>query len=529
VLLGPDRVALLWKGTMPDSADRAARQAAALAAMPDSIGVGPFFPLGERAYYWIVTPVDRAGRRIGYVAALRPIGGETVARQVRSLIGDDIVVYFANTTTKVWVALDGRITPAPASWPFSGPARYDHLSGVDVGHAAAIERTPWSVVAEEPLRRVEAGPSRFLTRGALITLLLSLAGAVGAWILSRAITRPLRELRRAAEAIARGDYSRRIGSQRADELGVLAESFDSMATQVEGSHAELTRQFQMARTLAEQLERLNRDLNEAVEEAAIANRAKSEFLATISHEIRTPINAIVGYADLLRLGIAGPLQEEQAAQVERIRRNAAHLTGLVNQVLDFARIEAGTIRGVPQIASVTESINTALGAVRPAAATAGVTLAVDEDGDTPAMYVGDPQRVNQILINLLSNAIKFSRAAGQVSVRHDVGDATVRGVQGRWTRIVVEDDGIGIPAERLEHIFEPFVQVDTGYTRKYEGVGLGLAISARLAREMGGELTAESELGEGSRFILWLPAGDAWRADDHAGTRGTQELSGRAD
>ena len=509
VLLAPDRSAMLWDGQLPGGGTGPERRPARIAGLPDSTGVGPYIDIAGRGYFWIAVPVQRAGERLGYLAALRPMGGATMAAQVQSLIGEDIDLLFGNRAGGPWVALDGSVFEPPAEWPFDGSARYDRDSRPELAHATAIAGTPWSVVAEEPLSRVLASARRFLRRGAVVALLLSLAGAAGAWALSRALTRQLREMRLASEGLARGDYSRRIGSHRTDELGVLADSFDSMAAQVESSHDELTRHFQTARSLAEQLEKLNRQLRAAVEEADIANRAKSEFLAAMSHELRTPINAIIGYAELLGMGVPEAPTPAQEVQIERIRENGQRLTSLVDQVLDFARIEAGTLPLEPRVALAAESVENALGALRPAADVAGITLSVEPEGEPHTAYLGDPRRVDQILVNLLSNAIKFSRAGGRVSIRHDVTEGTVEGVEGRWARIEVEDDGLGIPEEKLAAIFEPFVQIDSGYTRRYEGIGLGLAISLRLAREMGGELTVASELGSGSTFTLWLPAAEA--------------------
>jgi PAS domain S-box-containing protein len=238
-----------------------------------------------------------------------------------------------------------------------------------------------------------------------------------------------------------------------------------------------------------------------------ANNAKGEFLATMSHEIRTPINAILGYTQLLDMGIVGAISAKQREQLDRLRRSAAHLLRLVNEVLDLAS-DADTMRIDRELAPTDEVLEDALAIGRPLALGRAITIA--SDGDGRLLYVGDVGRVRQILVNLLSNAVKFSPPGGHIDISTELTQPpsleTLESGGRRFVAIGIRDAGVGIPADELKHIFDPFMQAETGTTRSFSGSGLGLTISRRLARLMGGDITVESELGHGSMFTLWLPA-----------------------
>jgi signal transduction histidine kinase len=243
----------------------------------------------------------------------------------------------------------------------------------------------------------------------------------------------------------------------------------------------------------------------------------------MSHEIRTPINAVLGYSELLALELAGPLTEEQSAQIARIRVSTVHLLTLVNEVLDLAKIESGTLRVDVGEVPAGDTMNAALSLLAPQAVAKGVTISerctgacegheVSEGGE--ARYIGDPDRVRQILTNLIGNAVKFTNAGGSVAVSCELPDGARRDSSGPpgegFVAFRVRDTGIGIAADQLDHIFEAFVQAETNsrspYTREQAGTGLGLAISQQLAHRMGGRITVESEPGVGSEFTLLMPA-----------------------
>jgi PAS domain S-box-containing protein len=287
-----------------------------------------------------------------------------------------------------------------------------------------------------------------------------------------------------------------------EAVPVLYESFRITDPDTE----ELIALATVTRDLTER-ERLLREAQQARGDAERANQAKSQFLANMSHEIRTPINAVMGYADLLDAGVAGELTPQQEEYLGRIRRSSQHLLGLVNDVLDLAKIEAGEMTVREEEGSAVSVMGAALQLVGPQAAARGVELAPAEGCGPRARFRGDEDRVRQIVVNLLSNAVKFTEAGGRVAVRCEVrmeAGAALEG--GPWLAVEVEDTGVGIAPEQLERVFAPFVQVEEGHTRTRGGTGLGLTISRSLARMMGGDLTVRSSLGRGSCFTLWLPA-----------------------
>lgn len=246
--------------------------------------------------------------------------------------------------------------------------------------------------------------------------------------------------------------------------------------------------------------RLYEDAAGAREAAERANRAKSDFLAAMSHELRTPLNAIGGYADLMAMGLHGPLTPAQQEDLRRIARNQAHLLGIINDILNFASLEAGRVDIYLEDGPVHELIEDVEPLVAPRLGERNLGFVVDT-GD-PSLHVrADREKARQILLNLLTNACKFTEPGGQIGIRF--------GAEHGMVHIDVRDTGVGIAPEKLSAIFEPFVQVNRSLAHPTSGTGLGLAISRDLARRMGGDVTVQSNRGAGSTFTLALPRADS--------------------
>lgn len=297
------------------------------------------------------------------------------------------------------------------------------------------------------------------------------------------VTRDLTERRAAEERaiedarrLAASDAARRAAEQRELEVRDLASQLREQAVELEERTAEA---------------------EEARRRADEANRVKGQFLAAMSHELRTPLNAIGGYAELLAMELSGPVTEQQREQLARIRRSQQHLLGIINDILNFSRIEAGQLTYDLAPVALHDVVTLVVQMLAPQATAKHLQL-IDEGCPPDLAAWADRAKVEQIVLNLVSNAIKFTGAPGEIGVScHDRGDGSVG--------LVVRDTGVGIPGDKLEAIFEPFVQVGRTLTTGSEGAGLGLAISRDLARGMGGTITVRSTPGEGSAFTLVLP------------------------
>ncbi|MDQ2941358.1 MAG: ATP-binding protein [Chloroflexota bacterium] len=341
---------------------------------------------------------------------------------------------------------------------------------------------PFIASAQEQMAQAQAafdGDRSLLTATVLAFSAASVLAAMSlGYLLSWAFILPVRKMERALAAITAGDFTQRVQVPNRDELGKLARDLNVTTER-------LAKLFDEERALAEQLSLTNASL-------ARASEAKSRFLASVSHELRTPMNAILGFTDALLAGVDGPLNDDQQASLGWVQRGGRDLLGLINEILDLSKIEAGKLTVDPEPFDPRELVEAVVAQHRSLAVQKGIRLTAHDAG-APAEVILDRQRVRQILVNLFGNALKFT-LEGEVEVE-------TGGASESEFHVAVRDTGPGIAPEQHEAIFEEFRQAEGSSP----GTGLGLAISRRLARVMGGEITLESELGRGSVFHLRLP------------------------
>jgi signal transduction histidine kinase len=322
----------------------------------------------------------------------------------------------------------------------------------------------------------------------VVFLLMAALGILLSLLAANALSRPIRGLARFAGRIADGDYGAAVPFRRSDEIGELALSVEDMA-----------------RTLArhiDELEKRQRELTKAKEDAEFANREKSHFLANMSHELRTPLNAVIGFAEMLERKTFGPLGDARYEDyAKRIGESGGHLLQLINDVLDVAKIEAGGFVLDEEEVDLAETVDSCVRMVRDRAERGGVRVetAAAALASLP-LLLGDQRMVKQIVLNLLSNAVKFTPAGGRVAVAGGFGaDGGIV--------LEVADTGIGIAPEDIPRVTKPFVQLENPLSRKYQGSGLGLALAKSLTEFHGGALAIASEVGRGTTVAVRFPVG----------------------
>ncbi len=353
--------------------------------------------------------------------------------------------------------------------------------------------------------------ARAITIATLIFTLLAIVTAAGLWLaLTRSIVKPIVAIEESAKKIGKGDLSHRVPVMTEDEIGSLAVEFNRMVTSLENSYAVLEKKVQERteelRRANEQLSAKKQELEAANKELVEVNRMKNQFLASVSHELRTPLNSIIGFSELLQEMAFGELNEKQLQYVEFIRSSGAHLLHLINNILEFSRLESGRMALKKEEFPITEVLGEVLGAVRPMAHERGIVIETKSVPGSPVIKA-DRIKFKQIMMNLISNAVKFNVDHGRVHVDWETVEEPRGMKMESYILIRVSDTGMGITKENMKRLFRVFEKVDPVDSTEREGSGLGLVLAKRLVELHGGDISVESEPGKGSVFTVKLPQG----------------------
>jgi signal transduction histidine kinase/CheY-like chemotaxis protein len=431
-----------------------------------------------------------------------------VDAQGRLIAHPDISLVLRNTDMSRLAQVRAARGGASGS-PSEAVQESENIEGRKVLTASApVAPLGWRVFVELPADEAYAPLYAALQRLGLILLAaLGFAVLAGMFLAGRMVG-PIQALRAGAARIGSGDLSQRIAIKTGDELEALANQFNDMAGRLQESYAGLE----------QKVEERTREVEEKSRQLEIASQHKSQFLASMSHELRTPLNAIIGLTEMMVTNAARFGTEKAAEPLRRVHRAGSHLLGLINQVLDLSKIEAGKLELSPETVTLAPLIDEVIGTARQLAEQNKNRLVVESQENLGSLTV-DPMRLRQILFNLLSNACKFTKD-GRVTLR------VRKVVDGRnWVEFAVADTGIGMTPEQQAKLFEEFTQADSSTARQYGGTGLGLAITRKLARMMGGDVTVTSEPGKGSVFTARLPGSAESSAVSSIGPNGSRRAS----
>jgi signal transduction histidine kinase len=436
-------------------------------AMPAGSGASPLRRFGDHIYGESVAEIAGEGGRLGFLVVRRPLNGAQVADLLNRIVGQGASISLGNKAGDVWTDLSKAMAPPSVNLSRPGVAQTLGPNGPAIGALSEIRGTPWSMWVEFPQAQVLAPARAFLRRVLLVALVLVVLSAIGAGIVSARLTTPLHELTLASEAIAAGDYARRVTIDRRDELGRLSVAFNTMTQRVEGAH---------------------HDLEQRVQERTAELES---FSYSVSHDLRAPLRHITGFANMLREAAGPALGAEAGRHLTTIVDAASRMGRLIDDLLAFSRV------GRTQLARSAVDLNRVVQDAKREVSADINGRVVNWRVQALPVVEGDPALLRLVFVNLLSNALKYtarrSSSEIEVGVRPERGDAVV----------FVRDNGVGFDMQYAHKLFGVFQRLHS--SDDFEGTGIGLANVRRIVQRHGGRTWAEGAVDAGATFFISLP------------------------
>jgi signal transduction histidine kinase len=488
-LRGKDGKRLVWADCPAAAKEPPMRDGHALSTPPKGLAVGAIVADRGTLFYEATIPIIASPTdTIGTLSQFRQVSSAQTAQLIGGLIGSDATLLFGSPGG-IWTNLS-TVVPTPPPIDLKGPSAISYAAAdgsVRIGASAPVKLTPWILWVDIRTSAILAPARRFLGTMVLSGFLILIVGALGAWLITRRITAPLHDIALAARDISTGDYSRRVAVSREDELGVLADSFNGMAHEIEDSHRDLEGRV-VARTseLATALGELRAAQESLVQKEKLAMLGL--LAGGVGHELRNPLGVMTNAVYYL-----GAVLKDSPAEIREylgILSTQINLSEkIVGDLLDFARIKPPRLESVSLKQVVDEQLQRA-GSLE------GVSVNHDFPHDLPNVRV-DRVQIGQVVLNLITNALQSMNGNG--------ANLTLRGRRAAngFVRLDVIDTGTGMTPDQMERLFEPL------FTTKARGIGLGLAVSRGLVQANGGAISAESKTGAGTTMSVSLPTADA--------------------
>ena len=466
--------------------------------MPAGPGVAPLQRRGDQVVGESVAEIaaDTGGRdgvktprtRLGFLVVRRPVNGAPTAELLNRLVGQGAVISLGNKTGDVWTDLVKAMAPPPIDRSHAGVVQYAGPNGGSVGALTDIRGTPWAMWVEFPQALILAPARAFLERMSLIALGFVVLSAVGIRMIAARITTPLQELTLASEAVASGDYARRVEIRRRDELGRLSVAFNAMTQEVEGAHRDLEDRI---RQRTAKLEEAGVLLKQRLEELDAVNRELEAFSYSVSHDLRAPLRHITGFAMMLRESAASTLDSEGQRFLKTIVDAATRMGRLIDDLLAFSRV------GRTQLARSPVDLNRLIQEAKQEVCADMNGRAVSWQVQDLPTVKADPALLRLVFVNLLSNALKYSAKRPQTEI--EVGVMPERDD----TVVFVRDNGVGFDMQYAHKLFGVFQRLHSH--DEFEGTGIGLANVRRIVQRHGGRTWAEGAINRGATFYVSLP------------------------